>query len=150
VAGLIKPLASRYVTADVEAGRADLTLDIEEPDLPSSSFDVVVCSHVLEHVDDRKALAELHRVLRPGGLCILLAPIVEGWDTTFEDAAITSPEARAVYFGQFDHVRYYGADFRGRIREAGFALSEFTAVEPFVTRHSLIRGEKIFIARREA
>jgi hypothetical protein len=80
----------------------------------------------------------------------LLAPIVEGWDSTFEDAAITNPEERAVYFGQFDHVRYYGADFRDRIREAGFTLSEFTTVEPFVTRHSLIRGEKIFIAARPA
>lgn len=111
---------------------------------------MVICSHVLEHVDDRRALSELYRVLRPGGLCILLTPIIEGWDTTFENAAINRPEDRSVYFGQFDHVRYYGADLRARIGAAGFALSEFTAVEPFVTRHGLIRGEKLFLAERPA
>ncbi len=150
VTSFIKPLASRYVTADVEAGRADIVLDIEEMDLPPSSLGVVICSHVLEHVDDRRALSELYRVLRPGGLCILLTPIIEGWDTTFENAAINRPEDRSVYFGQFDHVRYYGADLRARIGAAGFALSEFTAVEPFVTRHGLIRGEKLFLAERPA
>jgi SAM-dependent methyltransferase len=150
VTGFIKPLAGRYVTADIDAGRADLVLNIERLDLPASSFDVAICSHVLEHVDDRKALAELYRILRPGGLCILAVPIVEGWDATFEDAAVTKPEERAVYFGQFDHIRYYGADFRDRIRKAGFSLSEFTAVEPHVTRHGLIRGEKIFLAHRPA
>ena len=148
VAGFVRPLARSYVTADVEAGRADLVLDIERIDLAPSSFDVVICSHVLEHVDDRKALPELFRILRPGGVCILLVPLIEGWDATFEDPSITDPRERADYFGQFDHVRYYGANFRDRVRDAGFGLTEFTAVEPFVTRHGLQRGEKVFIAQR--
>ncbi|MBT3069587.1 methyltransferase domain-containing protein [Rhodomicrobium sp. Az07] len=146
--GFLKPLAHSYVNADLEMGRADIVLDIEKIDLASSSLDTVICSHVLEHVDDRKALAELFRILRPGGLCILMVPLVEGWDTTFEDPNIKDPKGRAIYFGQDDHVRYYGADFRDRVRDAGFTLTEFTAVEPFVTRHALQRGDKVFVARR--
>ena len=61
---------------------------------------------------------------------------------------MTTPEERLLHFEQSDHVRYYGADIRDRIRAAGFALGEFTAVEPFVSRHSLWRGEKIFVASR--
>ena len=147
VTNLLKPLARHYTTADILPGRADRLLDIENVDLESASMDVVICSHVLEHVDDRKALAELRRILRPGGMAILLVPIAEGWSATFEDCTITTPEDRALYFGQHDHVRFYGADFRDRVRKAGFTLTEFTAFEPFVSRHGLIRGEKIFLAR---
>ena len=75
-------------------------------------------------------------------------PIVEGWDRTYEDPAHASPAARTVYFGQYDHVRMFGRDVRDRIRNAGFSLSEFTAVEPEVARYGLVRGEKLFIATK--
>ena len=77
------------------------------------SFDRIICSHVLEHVDDSKALSELRRVIRPDGYLVLMIPIVEGWPETFEDAALVSTAEREAYFGQHDHVRFYGADFVG-------------------------------------
>jgi 2-polyprenyl-3-methyl-5-hydroxy-6-metoxy-1,4-benzoquinol methylase len=41
----------------------------------NSTYDVVLCSHTLEHIPDcRKALAELMRVIRPGGLLIIAVP----------------------------------------------------------------------------
>lgn len=150
LAALIKPLAQIYRSGDIQPGRADMVLNIEALELSEASFDAVVCSHVLEHVDDRKALAELFRVLRPGGLAIIMVPIVEGWAHTYENAGVTSPEARTLHFGQFDHVRYYGADLRERICNVGFSLREFTAEAPDVLRHGLIRGEKVFIATRPA
>jgi hypothetical protein len=75
-----------------------------------------------------------------------MVPIIEGWSQTYEDPTITSPLDRDRCFGQWDHVRYYGADLRERIRDAGFALDEFTAIEPLVADFGLSRGEKVFIA----
>ena len=147
---LLRPLARQYITADIDPGRADVALDIEAIDRPDASVDVVVCNHVLEHVDDRRALSELRRVLRPGGLALLTFPIVEGWERTYEDDGCRDPAERRRRFGQSDHVRYYGRDVRDRIRQAGFALEEFTAEEPHVDAYALLRGEKIFLAMRPA
>ncbi len=148
LASLIRPLAARYVTADITPGRADRVLNIEAIDAADASFDAVICSHVLEHVDDRKALAEIYRVLRPSGLAAIAVPIVEGWRRTYENPAVTAPADRALHFGQADHVRYYGADIRERISEAGFTLNQFTACPDDILRYGLIRGEAIFVAKR--
>ena len=143
---LIQNLAATYETADADPGRAGRMLDIEVIDLPEKSVDVLIANHVLEHVDDGKALASIQRVLKPGGIALFMVPLIEGWDETFEDPAISDPKQKIHAFGQDNHVRYYGGDFRDRIRAAGFTLEEFTAIEPFVTRFNLIRGEKVFLA----
>ena len=137
-----------FVGADIEPGRADLELNLEKIALPDQSYDRIICSHVLEHVDDAKALAELHRVLRPGGQLIVMVPIIEGWDQTFEDPALVSESDRELYNGQYDHVRYYGANLRNRIRGAGFHLSEITAGPRDAPKYGLERGKKIFVAQR--
>lgn len=145
---LFKNRASHYQTADLNPNAADIVLNIEDIALPDDSVDVIICSHVLEHVDDGKALHEMHRILRPGGRVLLMFPIVEGWDHTYENPAHISLEERVLYFGQKDHVRMFGRDVRSRITDAGFSLEEFTAEEPDVARHGLARGEKVFIATK--
>ncbi|MDE4176719.1 class I SAM-dependent methyltransferase [Pseudophaeobacter sp. 1A16562] len=147
-AGLLKPLCGGYLACDLDPALAPLQINIEEISLPATSIDVAICFHVLEHVDDHKALSELHRILRPGGSLLLMVPIIEGWAHTYENPAIVEDTERAQHFGQADHVRYYGADFRTRVTEAGFSLAEYTAEEPHVQRHGLLRGEKLFIARK--
>jgi SAM-dependent methyltransferase len=149
VTNLVRPIAKTYLSADITPGRADAVLDIVSIAKPDESFDWIICSHVLEHIDDdARALAELYRVLRRGGILTIMVPIVEGWDQTYTDPAIKSPAGRDLHFGQGDHVRYYGRDLRDRVIAAEFKLSEVTAVEPEVSRHSLLRGDKIFIARK--
>ena len=140
--------AGRYTAGDLNPSDGDLRLNIEEIDLPDNSVDTIICSHILEHVDDRAALKELFRILRPGGTALLLFPLIEGWETTFEDPSIVAPEERLRFFGQEDHVRFFGRDARDRIRNAGFKLSEFTAVEPDVQEYGLRRGEKIFVSEK--
>ncbi|HEY1238827.1 MAG TPA: class I SAM-dependent methyltransferase, partial [Solirubrobacterales bacterium] len=138
------------VTADLYAP-ADLRLDISDMDVPDSSFDLILCSHVLEHVpDDRAAMRELHRVLADGGLALVLVPYRPGV-TTYEDASIISPLDRMVAFGQQDHVRIYGNDLPDRLRESGFEVDDRTAAELFdeatVKRCELDPEEHFFLCR---
>jgi SAM-dependent methyltransferase len=145
---LLKARAGSYQSADITAGRADLVRNIEEIAEPDASFECVVCSHVLEHVDDGKALNEVYRVLKPGGVALVMLPVIEGWSKTYENKAVVTPKDRMRHFGQADHVRYYGADVRVRIRAAGFRLDEFTAEGEDVLTYGLQRGEKVFIATK--
>jgi SAM-dependent methyltransferase len=145
---MLRPSARSYIGADLDDRRGDTALNMENIALDDASVDLIVCNHVLEHVDDAKALHEFHRVLAPGGIALLMFPVVEGWSHTYEDPNVQSKRDRALHFGQWDHVRYYGRDVRERIRSAGFELAEFTAQEPEVTRLALTRGEKIFVATK--
>jgi SAM-dependent methyltransferase len=99
-------------------------------------------------VDDRKALAEIHRILKPGGVALIMLPVIEGWAATYENPLVTGAEDRKRHYGQSDHVRYYGADVRDRICAAGFGLEEFTAEGEDVLIYALARGEKVFVATR--
>jgi SAM-dependent methyltransferase len=142
--------AVERVTADLHAP-ADLRLDISDMELPDDSFDLILCSHVLEHVpDDRAAIRELRRVLSDGGRALVLVPYRPAV-ATYEDPAIGSPLARMVAFGQQDHVRIYGNDLPERLRDAGFEVDDRTAGELFdaetVARAELDPGEHLFLCR---
>ena len=139
---------ARRLTSSYPDHSADLGLNIEEIELPDAQFDTIICSHVLEHVDDSKALPELRRILKPGGQLLIEVPIIEAWPRTYENPEITSPEGRHLHFGQFDHVRYYGRDLRDRISQAGLVLTEFTAAPEDLITYGLERGETLFIATR--
>jgi SAM-dependent methyltransferase len=145
----IHKLVGQYETAELRADLfPDHILNIEAIDLPDDSFDRIICNHVLEHVDDRKALLEMHRILRPGGIAILTTPLIEAWAETYENPEISNPADRFLHFGQNDHVRFFGRDLRARIIAAGFVLDEVTAKEPDVHRFGLMRGETVFIATK--
>jgi SAM-dependent methyltransferase len=113
-----------YLSADLAAGSAMAAVDITSTAFADDAFDVILCSHVLEHVaDDRRAMRELYRVLRPGGWAILQVPLDASRETTFEDATVTAAADRQRLFGQWDHVRVYGRDYPARLREAGFRVA---------------------------
>jgi SAM-dependent methyltransferase len=117
--------AKRYVKCDYLPSDATTDkIDIEDINYADGSFDLIICSHVLEHVDCNKSLRELYRILRPKGRALLLFPIVEGWSETFEDPSIVLPQDRLRYFGQKDHVRIFGCDVRDRIKSFDFDLTE--------------------------
>lgn len=135
-----------YRTADI-TDAFDLCLDITAIGLPDASTDMVFANHVLEHVDDAAALAEIHRILRPGGQVVLTVPMVEGWAETYEDPALDTA-ARTRRYCDPDHLRFYGRDLRTRITAVGFQLTEFAATEPDVSTHALHRGERLFIGTK--
>jgi hypothetical protein len=108
-----------YVSTDLTR-YAMIQADLTQLCFPDDIFDAVYASHVLEHVlDDRLAMREIYRTLRPGGWAILQVPIRKG-KATYEDATIVDPDKREQAFGQRDHVRIYGDDYYDRLREIGF------------------------------
>jgi SAM-dependent methyltransferase len=133
-----------YQTADL-LQPADLRLDLERIALDGGSQATVIANHVLEHVDDRRALAELRRIMVAKGTLVVSVPLVHGWATTYENAEISAPADRALHFGQSDHVRYYGRDFVERVEAAGFRLyRECVAAGDDAVRYALHRGESLF------
>lgn len=110
-----------YTSADLFSPIVDVKADILDLPFADNSFDVIICNHVLEHiVEDRKAMSELYRVMKPGGWGILQVPMKNSLEKTYEDFTITDPKERQKYFGQYDHVRWYGMDYFDRLRSVGF------------------------------
>jgi len=134
---LKRHLGSGYLTADLHHPYAMVQMDIMDIAYAEETFDVIFCSHVLEHVpDDRRAIRELNRVLRSDGWAVFLVPITA--DRTFEDRSITDPSDRLRLFGHEDHVRRYGPDFVKRLEEGGFTV-RVTMASDFLTRKEIVR-----------
>lgn len=132
-----------YMSTDLSGNFiADFQYDITNIDIDADSIDLIVCYHVLEHItDDRKAMAELYRVLKPGGRAIIQTPFKEG--DIYEDLSITSPSEREIHFGQDDHVRIYSVSgLKNRLEQAGF-IAEVT-VYPADVYHGLTANETVF------
>ncbi len=142
-----KQHGEKYITADIESPLAKVKMDIHQIPFSENIFDVVICNHVLEHVqDDIKAMSEIRRVLKPGGWAIMQVPFFSPVpDVTFEDTTITDPQEREKFFGQNDHVRMFGKDYSKRIERAGLKAVEddFAKVQP--EKYGLQRAEIIYI-----
>ncbi len=112
-----------YITADLESPLADMHFDVQSIPMDDCSVDVIICNHLLEHVeDDRRAMSELYRIMRPGGWGIMIVPEDRSRATTFEDDTITDKAERTRLFGQYDHRRLYGRDYDDRLRSVGFKV----------------------------
>ncbi len=113
-----------YLSVDLESPLAIQKMDITSLRFDKRTFDAVLCYHVLEHIeDDKKALSEIFRVLRPGAWAILQSPVDMSREITFEDISVRLPEERKKIFGQEDHVRIYGKDYGSRIEKEGFLVT---------------------------
>jgi predicted SAM-dependent methyltransferase len=139
-----------YYSADLMSSQAETHVDITRLCYKDNRFDAILCSHVLEHVlDDRQAMHELVRVLKPGGWAILQTPIDPDRPFTFEDETITIPEDRTRLFGQYNHVRIYGCDYKNRLEDAGFNVRVDDYVKQLGTeaikRHGLNANEDIYL-----
>lgn len=121
----------RYESADIDPDRNPTTLaDLTDLPFDDRSFDLVLCSHVLEHVvDDRAALREMHRVSKLGGRVLIQSPVNYEQAETFEAPEIVDPAERLRLFSQDDHVRVYGPDLKSRLQGANFELSIFDSAE---------------------
>lgn len=112
----------KWIRADLFPTRPEFEkVDLLAIPYEDSKFDIVIVNHVLEHVpDDIKALKEIYRVLRPGGLAILQTPYCQKLEDTLSDNGIDNDNARLQAYGQEDHLRLYGRDIFTRIESTGF------------------------------
>jgi predicted SAM-dependent methyltransferase len=135
-----------YTTTDLLSPLADVKADICNLPFEDNCYDMIFCNHVLEHIpDDTKAMQELYRVLKPGGMAILQIPQDLSRATTFADDTIVGQKERAEIFGQYDHVRVYGRDYFDKLRSIGFRVVEedYTAKlgAKLVYNYCLAKGE---------
>lgn len=128
--------AVAYRSADLSMAGVDDCVDITDMrQYADGAFDAVLCSHVLEHVpDDRRALREIFRILKPGGWGLLAVPIYRPLASVIEETAPLPARERSRLFGQSDHVRLYNREgFVARLHEAGLDVSRL-GIEHFGAR----------------
>lgn len=111
----------RYIQTDYMRNDVDVVLDMCQLGLVSCSIDLIIASHVLEHVpNDDMAIQELYRILKPGGVAVLLVPLLA--DQSIELPNICTEFDRIKYYGQHDHLRAYGLDLQHKISNHGFEV----------------------------
>lgn len=137
-----------YTTTDLLSPLADVKADICNLPFEDNSYDIIFCNHVLEHIpDDTKAMQELFRVLKPGGMGIFQIPQDLSRVSTFTDDTIVDQKERAKIFGQYDHVRVYGRDYFDKLRSIGFKVIEedytHKIAPELVEKYCLAKGEII-------
>lgn len=142
-----------YLTGDLLSPIADMHFDLHKIPLDDNRFDVVICNHVLEHVDDAlQCMRELHRVMKPGGWGIMQVPQDMSREVTYEDPSIVTPEDRELHYWQYDHVRLFGRDYPDWLRKAGFQVDEYIPADHFdastIERYRLQKGEILYIVRK--
>lgn len=142
-----------YTSADLFSPIVDVKADILDLPFDDESFDIVICNHVLEHIeDDRKAMSELYRVIKKGGWGILQVPMKNSLERTYEDFTITDPRERQKHFGQYDHVRWYGMDYFDRLKSVGFDAEANFYSQKFndadIKRFGLNRNEILPIVKK--
>lgn len=137
-----------YITADIESPLAKVKMNIHQIPFPENTFDVAICNHVMEHVDDYiLAMSELHRVLKPGGWALIQSPQDMKYEVTYEDPTITDPKEREIHFLQNDHLRLFGRNYGRELEKGGFKVTEDRFVMDELTRAEVQRyslpGEEI-------
>lgn len=138
----------QYDTIDINSPLAKIKADICDLPIKENTYDFILCNHVLEHVlDDNKAMSELYRVLKKGGIGIFQVPIDMKREKTFQDDSITDKLERNKIFGQYDHVRIYGKDYFNKLEDTGFKVQQVDYSKKFsdkeILKFSIIKGEII-------
>lgn len=143
-----KSSVKNYFTTDYknefDANKQLNILAINEPD---NHYDLIICYHILEHIeDDLKAMHELIRVLKPTGICII-PPLKEG--NIYENSSVKTPAERRKHFGQEDHVRIYSLEgLKTRLKKVGFEPKERIYLEEFNNKTGYIPKDIVVFANK--
>jgi SAM-dependent methyltransferase len=139
----------RYISTDF-AGEflSDRHYNITDIGLPDQCIDLIICYHILEHIDDDgRAMSELYRILKNNGACIIQTPFKEG--DIYEDPSIQTSEERQKHFGQTDHVRIYSVNgLKNRLSLSGFHVEVMEFNEPGNNKSGFKEKEYILVARK--
>ena len=140
-----------YITADLNSPLAEIKMDIHNMPFKENSFDFILCNHVLEHVEnDIKALKEIRRVLKKNANGIVQVPFYNPIsEVTVEDKLIVSKKERELLYGQSDHVRKYGNDYKRRLESTGLNVEvkkpNLFLKDSEIKKYCIIRSEDLYI-----
>jgi len=138
-----------YLSSDLsEDFLSEVAFDITKIDTENECFDLIICYHILEHIEnDIKAMEELFRVLRKSGNCLIQTPFKKG--DIYEDDTIKSPNQREIHFGQFDHVRIYSIDgLKKRLENVGFKVNPKHFTSDYENLHGFKKDETVLICHK--
>ena len=142
-----------YISINIVPGLANYAMDLTNLTFENNFFDIIICSHVLEHIsDDKLAIKELYRVLKEDGWGLIIVPIDSNLENTIEGLEIKDLKIRKELFGLEDHVRQYGLDFIDRLRNAGFYVKLDNYIndldESTLKKFGLNTDEKIYFVSK--
>lgn len=144
-----------YYPVDLNAGFYGIREKVDITDIPYKDhmFDLIICNHVLEHIPNEvKALSELYRVLKIDGTAFLTVPVCDHAEMTLEKEEYNTPELRREFYGNPDHVRMYGKDFKTRLEHAGFIVNRILMNEEYakeeLDRYGLYKNEAMYECRK--
>lgn len=142
-----------YYSADLLKNRAMLQIDLTDLIFGDSTFDYIIVNHVLEHIsDERTAIRELKRVLKKDGVLIMSFPICED-QNTFEDISIVTKKDRKLNFGQEDHVRLYGKDYKERLESYGLLIEVkmpmWILTSSEIEKYGFIKNDIVLLCRKK-
>ncbi|MFB9053305.1 class I SAM-dependent methyltransferase [Formosa undariae] len=128
--------------------QAKRRFNIEAIDAPSNTYDVIICYHVLEHINqDLQAMTELYRVLKPQGKCYIQTPFKFG--DIYEDETIKTPSDRLKHFGQEDHLRVYSVEgLDNRLKSVGFSTTAINFTEDKDNYNGFNITETVIVAQK--
>lgn len=131
-----------------------MPMDLTHLTFDSNFFDIVICSHVLEHIEnDQLAIENILRVLKPNGVAYLVVPYFTDLANTYQVAEANTDELRLLHYGQRDHVRKYGLDFADRLSAAGCQVNtiDFKTLYtiPEQIKLGFLNAEIIFAIRKK-
>jgi len=138
---LLNPI--NYIKADFNPSHVGIK-KIDATNIPyeTNTFDLIICNHVLEHIPDYlKAISEIHRVLKLGGIAILQTPYSKLLSKNFEDVNINNDSLRDFFYGEKDHYRIFSEPhFLSDLKKVGFNLKIIRHKELFDDKTSYYYG----------
>lgn len=141
-----------YYAGDIELRLGGHKIDVTKIPFQDAFFDYILINHVMEHIEEEEqAFQELKRVIKPNGKLILSFPITLETETV-EYEGVCSEEDRLKYYGQKDHVRLYGKDYKERLEAFGWEVQRFTPEdimsEEQIQRYGFLRNDILLICRQ--
>ncbi|MDA9748683.1 class I SAM-dependent methyltransferase [Pelagibacteraceae bacterium] len=138
----------KYLLGDIASSHEVMKVDIENIEFPENYFDLIICSHVLEHVDYIKASKNIRRVLKKNGIALLMFPIIESWNKTYYNENIKNDIDRTLHFLQFDHLQLFGRDIKNHLIDENCVLEQFTPFGEDCVKLGINQGETLFILKK--
>jgi SAM-dependent methyltransferase len=143
-----KKIYNEYVLADINPTKEIKKINIENINYEENYFDLIICSHVLEHVNDELAIQNLKRVLKKDGIALLMFPIIDAWDKTYRNNNIKNDNDRELHFLQHDHLHLYGKDVEQKLTGNGFELERVTPFGEECVNFGINQGETLFVLKK--